>query len=112
MLMISRRKGDRIVLGDDTEIVVAEIHRRTVRLAVSAAPGTQVMRGEVRDAIEQENRRAAQSDFDTPDEEDEPEPTTSVAAPVSSPSPKPMAATRSVPASAPCKSVHASRSAL
>ena len=65
MLMISRRVGERIVLDDATEIVVTEIHRRTVRLGVRAAPGTQVMRGEVRDAIEQENQRAAQSAWDT-----------------------------------------------
>ena len=69
MLMISRRVGERIVLDNDTEILVAEIHRSTVRLAVRASPGTQVMRGEVRDAVEQENRRAAMSWAEEPAEE-------------------------------------------
>ncbi|MBI5537722.1 MAG: carbon storage regulator [Deltaproteobacteria bacterium] len=72
MLMISRRIGERIVLDDDTEIVVAEIHRRTVRLGIKAGPGIQVLRGEVRDAVEQQNRRAAESSWDEPPSDSEP----------------------------------------
>ena len=72
MLMISRRIGERIVLDDDTEILVAEIHRRTVRLAVRASPGTQIMRGEIHDAVERQNRRAAMSWAGEPEEESQP----------------------------------------
>lgn len=64
MLMISRRLGERIVIGDDIEIIVAEIHRRTVRLGVRGGTGKLVLRGEVRDAIEEANRRAAESAVD------------------------------------------------
>ncbi|HMI85485.1 MAG TPA: carbon storage regulator [Polyangiaceae bacterium] len=60
MLMISRRIGETIVIGD-IEITVTEIHRKGVRLAVKADASHLVLRGEVRDAIEKANRQAAQS---------------------------------------------------
>jgi carbon storage regulator CsrA len=60
MLMISRRIGETIVIGD-IEITVTEIHRKAVRLAVKADPSQLVLRGEVRDAIEKANRLAADS---------------------------------------------------
>ncbi len=63
MLMISRRIGERIVIGNDIEITVAEIHRRTVRLAVKSV-SQQVLRGEVRDAVEAANRAAAATSLD------------------------------------------------
>ena len=61
MLVISRRKGQRITIGDDIEIVVTELHRSNVRLGIQAPRGYIVLRGEVHDTIEQENRAAAES---------------------------------------------------
>jgi carbon storage regulator len=61
MLMITRRVGERICIGDDIEVVVAEIHRRTVRLAVKAGPRQLILRGELRDAIATANRAAAET---------------------------------------------------
>ncbi len=63
MLLLSRRIGDRIVIGGGIEVVVAAIGRRSVRLAVSAPAGRQVLRGEVWDAIAQANQRAASSEL-------------------------------------------------
>ena len=63
MLMISRRIGETIVIGD-IEITVTEIRRRTVRLAVKAGSSHLVLRGEVRDAIEKANRMAADSSME------------------------------------------------
>lgn len=62
--MISRRIGERIVIGDAVEVTVTEIHRRCVRLAIRSAPGQIVLRGEVHDAIEGANKRAALSPLD------------------------------------------------
>ena len=64
MLMVSRRVGERIVIGDGVEIIVTEIHRSTVKLAVRAPRGHAVMRGEVWDAVAQENRAAAETTFE------------------------------------------------
>ncbi len=64
--MISRRIGERIVIGDSVEVIVTEIHRRSVRLAVKSCPGHLVLRGEVRDAIESANKAAAMAPLDHP----------------------------------------------
>lgn len=61
MLMVSRRVGERIVIGDGVEIIVTEIHRSTVKFAVKAPRGHAVMRGEVWDAVARENRAAAEA---------------------------------------------------
>jgi carbon storage regulator len=64
MLMISRRVGERIVIGGDIEVTITEIHRRTVRIAINTGKGHQVLRGEVFDSIERANRLAAESVID------------------------------------------------
>jgi len=64
MLVISRRKGQRVSIGDDIELVVTEVHRSSVKLGIRAPRGLTVLRGEVRDSIEDSNRAAATSDLD------------------------------------------------
>lgn len=66
MLIIARRKGDRIAIGDDIEIVVTEITKKGVRLGISAPASVVVLRGEVRDAVADANRSAASSDVELP----------------------------------------------
>ena len=68
MLMISRRIGESICIGDDVEIVIKEIHRRTVKLAVKAGPRQLILRGELRASIEAANRAATATapDFQLP----------------------------------------------
>ncbi len=68
MLMISRRIGESICIGDDVEIVIKEIHRRNVKLAVKAGPRQLILRGELRASIEAANRAAATTplDFELP----------------------------------------------
>jgi carbon storage regulator len=64
MLVISRRKGQRIVIGDDIELVVTSVTRNTVKLGIKASRGLAVLRGEVRDAILEANRVAAESSLE------------------------------------------------
>jgi carbon storage regulator len=61
MLMVSRRVGERIIIGGEVEVTIREIHRSTVKLAISAPAGHPVVRGEVRDAVARENKAAAES---------------------------------------------------
>ncbi len=61
MLVISRRKGQRIAIGDDIEIVVTAVHKNGVKLGISAPRGFTVLRGEVRDAILSANVEATKS---------------------------------------------------
>jgi carbon storage regulator len=61
MLVITRRKGQRITIGDDIEIVVTAVHKSGIKLGIQAPRGYTVLRGEVRDAIFSANREASLS---------------------------------------------------
>jgi carbon storage regulator len=67
MLIITRRKGQRIVLGHDIEIVISDISRSGVKIGVVAPNSLPILRGEVRDAVEQANRAALASSFAEPE---------------------------------------------
>jgi carbon storage regulator len=66
MLIITRHKGQRIVIGGDVEIVVTEISRSGVKLGVCAPNSLTIVRGEVHDAVERANRAAALSEIADP----------------------------------------------
>ena len=66
MLIITRRKGQRIVLGHDIEIVITDISRSGVKIGIVAPNTTTILRGEVRDAVVQANRDALESSFAEP----------------------------------------------
>jgi carbon storage regulator CsrA len=63
MLMMTRKRGERLFVGE-IEIIVSEIARSHVRLAVRAPAGQLILRGEVRDTIEAQNRAAAASQLE------------------------------------------------
>lgn len=50
MLVISRCKGERLMIGDDIEVVVVDVSRGTVRLAIRAPADVAVLRYELVDA--------------------------------------------------------------
>lgn len=58
MLILSRKPGDAIVIGDGIRIVVLEADRRGVRLGIEAPPDVSIVREEIVEAITSENRRA------------------------------------------------------
>ena len=66
MLIVTRRKGQRIVLGHDIEIVITDISRSGVKIGIVAPTSLAILRGEVRDAVEQANRDALASTFAEP----------------------------------------------
>ncbi len=51
MLVLSRRKNESIMVGEDVEIVVAEIRGDKVRLGISAPRYVTVHRKEIYEAI-------------------------------------------------------------
>lgn len=61
MLFLSRKVGDSIVINKDIIITVTQVNSGRVKLSFSYPSGTQVLRKEVFDRIEQENKSAAQS---------------------------------------------------
>lgn len=65
MLVFSRRKGQRIVIANEIEIIVTHTSRASVKIAVRAPAQHSVLRGEVFDAIVEANRAAADSPLET-----------------------------------------------
>jgi carbon storage regulator len=59
MLMMTRRAGQKIVLGDDITIEVVEVSGNTVRLGVNAPRSLPVYREEIWTAVRAENEAAA-----------------------------------------------------
>jgi carbon storage regulator len=59
MLVITRRSGERVVLGDDITITVLEISGSTVRLGIDAPTEVPVYRHEIWLAVKAENQAAA-----------------------------------------------------
>jgi carbon storage regulator len=59
MLVITRKPGERICLGDDVTITVLEVVGSTVRLGIDAPAEIPVYRHEIWEAVKEENRAAA-----------------------------------------------------
>lgn len=55
MLVLSRRRDETIMIGDDVEITVVDIKGDTVRLGINAPRFVTVHRKEIYDAIKAEN---------------------------------------------------------
>ena len=64
MLMLTRRPGERVVIGEDVVIEVVEISGQTVRLGIAAPQGLPVYREEIWLAIKDQNRAAAEAPAD------------------------------------------------
>jgi carbon storage regulator len=61
MLRITRRAGERIMLGDDVVVEVVEIRGGTVRLAIEAPRSLRIYREELWLEVQRENQAAAQA---------------------------------------------------
>ena len=61
MLRISRRAGERIMLGDDTIIEVLEVRGQTVRIGIDAPRAVPVYREEIWLEVKRENQAAAEA---------------------------------------------------
>ena len=59
MLVLSRQKEQTIMIGDNIEITVVDIRGDKVRLGITAPTESPVHRKEVYEAIQRENREAA-----------------------------------------------------
>ena len=57
MLILSRKKDEGIIIGDDISIVVVEIRGDKVRLGVDAPKEIPVHRKEIAEAIQREEAR-------------------------------------------------------
>jgi carbon storage regulator len=58
-LVLSRKQGQSIVIGNEIVVTVREIRGRNVRIAIETPHGVPVHRLEIHQEIVEENRRAA-----------------------------------------------------
>lgn len=61
MLVLSRKKDEVIVVGDNIEITIVDVRGDQVKVGVNAPRSVSIHRKEIYDAIQNENRAAAQS---------------------------------------------------
>lgn len=61
MLTLTRKAGERIQIGDDIVVVVRDVRGGHVKIGIEAPRSWPVYRGELYDAIQEENRAAARA---------------------------------------------------
>ncbi len=61
MLVLSRKKNESIIIGDDIEIVIVDVKGEQVKIGVKAPKKVTVHRAEVYEEIQRENREAAKA---------------------------------------------------
>ena len=61
MLIVTRRAGEKVMLGDDIVVEVMEIVGNTARIGISAPRSLPVYREEIWEAVRSENLAAAKA---------------------------------------------------
>ena len=59
MLVLTRKPGENIFIGDNVSLTVVEVKGDSVRIAVDAPREVKIYRGEIYEAIIAENKAAA-----------------------------------------------------
>lgn len=66
MLVLTRRPGQSVFIGDDVKITVVEIKGSQVRVGIDAPDHVRIFREEIYLQIQEENRTAAMAPAETP----------------------------------------------
>jgi carbon storage regulator len=66
MLVLTRKLGENIRIGDSVKITVLEVRSGQVKLGIEAPPEIKVHREEIYARIQEENRRAQRGKPETP----------------------------------------------
>ncbi|WP_315109132.1 carbon storage regulator CsrA [Clostridium intestinale] len=64
MLVITRKKGETLLIGEDIEIEVSKIQDGSVKLAIKAPRNITILRKELYDEVEKENKEALTFNLD------------------------------------------------
>lgn len=64
MLVLSRKKGETIMIGDQIEVKVISVDGDQVKLGIIAPKSVKVHRSEVFEAIQQQNKEALASSME------------------------------------------------
>ena len=63
MLVLTRKVGEKIKIGDDTMIRVLEISKGNVKVGIEAPKDVSIMRYEVLERVQEENINASRQSF-------------------------------------------------
>jgi carbon storage regulator len=64
MLVITRKPGERICIGDDVKITILDVAGSTVRIGIEAPAEVPIYRYEIWAAVQAENKAAAETSVD------------------------------------------------
>ncbi|GGN93238.1 carbon storage regulator CsrA [Saccharibacillus kuerlensis] len=59
MLVLSRKKGESIIIGEDIELMIISVEGDTVRLGINAPKHVEIMRKEILVSVQENNQTAA-----------------------------------------------------
>lgn len=66
MLVISRKAGESIFIGDDIEVIIVEAQNGKVKLGINAKSNIRILRKEIVDEVTAENIQASSRDNNQP----------------------------------------------
>lgn len=64
MLVITRKKDESILIGDDIEITVVKLDDGSVKLGISAPKDKTILRKEIYEKVKEENMSAISTEID------------------------------------------------
>ena len=67
MLVLTRKRGERILIGDDIVVTVMDVKGDSVRIGIEAPSGVRIHRAEVVEAVSEANVAAAEPAADAGD---------------------------------------------
>ena len=63
MLVITRKEGESLLIGDNIKINITKVNDGSAKIAIDAPKDMTILRSELVKAIEEENKLACNSDF-------------------------------------------------
>lgn len=63
MLVIGRKKGESLLIGEDIEITVVKVENGTVKLSINAPRSVSILRKELYVEVTSENRKVTTNDL-------------------------------------------------
>jgi len=61
MLYLTRKIGESVIINDDIEVTVIDVRGKTIKLGFTFPPEATVLRREIYERIQEENRAASES---------------------------------------------------
>jgi carbon storage regulator len=64
MLILNRKEGESIIIGDNVEIRILEVQEGRIKIGIDAPKEVSILRKEVYDSVIEENKNAIANDTD------------------------------------------------